>query len=94
MYILKLHHLLNLRQFTPEVQVRIHLVAQQPLGGKTPFVGNVLGKWKFGHWKHTVLHILCRKSLTVKSDDIVGRVKTCKQSSGAGIPRTEESRIL
>ena len=34
-----------------------------------------LEKWKYGLLKHMVHHIHCKKYLTVKSDDVAGRVK-------------------
>lgn len=75
MYLLKLHHL---------VDDKIHgrstgpysLVTQQPLGGKAQFGGQRFGEmevWALEAYgaAHTLQEIL-----TVKSDDIVGRVKT------------------
>jgi DNA-directed RNA polymerase subunit beta len=32
-------------------------------------------RWRCGHWRRTAPHIL-QEILTVKSDDVVGRVKT------------------
>ena len=31
------------------------LITQQPLGGKAQFGGQRLVRWRFGHWKLTVL---------------------------------------
>ena len=77
-YMLKLHHLVD-----DKIHARstgpYSLVTQQPLGGKAQFGGSVSAKWKFGRWKHTAQLTLCRK-LTVKSDDVVGRVKPTKPS--------------
>ncbi|MFQ9705283.1 MAG: hypothetical protein ACLR0U_32640 [Enterocloster clostridioformis] len=51
------------------------LVTQQPLGGKAQFGGQRFERWRFGHWRHMALYTL-QEIMTVKSDDVVGRVKT------------------
>ncbi len=75
MYILKLHHLVD-----DKIHARstgpYSLVTQQPLGGKAQFGGQRFGEmevWALEAYgaSHTLQEIL-----TVKSDDIVGRVKT------------------
>ncbi len=75
MYILKLHHLVD-----DKIHARstgpYSLVTQQPLGGKAQFGGQRFGEmevWALEAYgaAHTLQEIL-----TVKSDDIVGRVKT------------------
>ena len=75
MYMLKLHHLvadkIHARSTGP-----YSLVTQQPLGGKAQFGGQRFGEmevWALEAYgaSHTLQEIL-----TVKSDDIVGRVKT------------------
>ena len=75
MYMIKLAHMvddkLHARSTGP-----YSLVTQQPLGVKHNLVDNVSERWRFGHLKHMVQHILFKKFLTVKSDDVVGRVKT------------------
>ena len=43
---------------------------------KLNLVDRDLEKWKFGHLKHMVQLIHLQEILTVKSDDVVGRVKT------------------
>ncbi|HEU0164650.1 MAG TPA: DNA-directed RNA polymerase subunit beta, partial [Thermomicrobiales bacterium] len=74
-YMLKLHHL---------VEDKIHarstgpysLVTQQPLGGKAQFGGQRFGEMEVWALEaYGAAHIL-QEMLTVKSDDIVGRVKT------------------
>ena len=52
------------------------LVTQQRLAVRHNLVDNVSVKWKCGHWKPMVQPTPCRKCLTVKSDDVQGRVKT------------------
>ena len=59
-----------------DLQDHIHLVTQQPLGGKAQFGGQRFGEmevWALEAYgaAHTLQEIL-----TVKSDDVVGRVKT------------------
>ena len=75
MYILKLHHLVD-----DKIRARstgpYSLVTQQPLGGKAQFGGQRFGEmevWALEAYgaAHTLQEIL-----TVKSDDVVGRVKT------------------
>lgn len=75
MYILKLHHLVD-----DKIHARstgpYSLVTQQPLGGKAQFGGQRFGEmevWALQAYgsAHTLQEIL-----TVKSDDVVGRVKT------------------
>ncbi|MBZ9637115.1 DNA-directed RNA polymerase subunit beta [Clostridium sp. FP1] len=75
MYILKLHHLVD-----DKIHARstgpYSLVTQQPLGGKAQFGGQRFGEmevWALEAYgsAHTLQEIL-----TVKSDDVVGRVKT------------------
>ena len=75
MYMLKLHHLVD-DKIHARVLVRIPLVTQQPLGGKSSVRRTAFPeKWKYGRWKHGAAYTL-QEILTVKSDDIVGRVKT------------------
>ena len=53
-----------------------HLLHSSHLVVKLNLVDSVSVRWKFGHLKHMVLPIHFKKFLTVKSDDVVGRVKT------------------
>ena len=61
MYMLKLAHMvddkLHARSTGP-----YSLVTQQPLGGKAQFGGQRLVRWRYGHLKLMVLHILYKKS--------------------------------
>ena len=50
------------------------MVTQQPLGGKAQLGGQDLEKWKFGHEAYGASYTL-QEILTVKSDDVAGRVK-------------------
>jgi DNA-directed RNA polymerase subunit beta len=96
-YMMKLHHL---------VEDKIHarstgpysLVTQQPLGGKAQFGGQRFGEmevWALEAYgaAHTLQEIL-----TIKSDDVTGRVKTYEsivKGESAGEPGVPESfRIL
>src|ERR1700694_2688646 len=96
-YMLKLAHL---------VEDKIHarstgpysLVTQQPLGGKAQFGGQRFGEMEVWALEaYGAAHVL-QEILTVKSDDIVGRVKAYEaivkgdNTLGAGIP--ESFRVL
>ena len=75
MYMLKLHHLvddkLHARSTGP-----YSLVTQQPLGGKAQFGGQRCGEMEVWALEaYGAAHIL-QEILTVKSDDVVGRVRT------------------
>ena len=75
MYYLKLHHLVD-----DKIHARstgpYSLVTQQPLGGKAQFGGQRFGEMEVWALEaYGAAHIL-QEILTVKSDDIVGRVKT------------------
>lgn len=87
MYMLKLHHLVD-----DKIHARstgpYSLVTQQPLGGKAQFGGQRFGEmevWALEAYgaSHTLQEIL-----TVKSDDVVGRVKTYEAIvKGENIPQ-------
>ncbi|WP_128609149.1 DNA-directed RNA polymerase subunit beta, partial [Clostridium haemolyticum] len=75
MYILKLHHLVD-----DKIHARstgpYSLVTQQPLGGKAQFGGQRFGEMEVWALEaYGAAHTL-QEVLTVKSDDVVGRVKT------------------
>ncbi len=75
MYMLKLHHLVD-EKIHARSTGPYSLVTQQPLGGKAQFGGQRFGEmevWALEAYgaAHTLQEIL-----TIKSDDIVGRVKT------------------
>ena len=75
MYMLKLHHL---------VDDKIHarstgpygMVTQQPLGGKAQFGGQRFGEMEVWALEAYGAAYTLQEMLTVKSDDVVGRVKT------------------
>ena len=75
MYFLKLHHLVD-----DKIHARstgpYSLVTQQPLGGKAQFGGQRFGEMEVWALEAYGAAYLLQEILTVKSDDIVGRVKT------------------
>ena len=86
MYMLKLHHLVD-----DKIHARstgpYSLVTQQPLGGKAQFGGQRFGEMEVWALEaYGAAHTL-QEMLTVKSDDIVGRVKTYESIvKGENIP--------
>ncbi len=75
MYMIKLHHLVDDKIHARSVGP-YSLVTQQPLGGKAQFGGQRFGEMEVWALEaYGASHIL-QEILTVKSDDIVGRVKT------------------
>ncbi|MBT3319262.1 MAG: DNA-directed RNA polymerase subunit beta [Clostridia bacterium] len=75
MYILKLHHLVD-----DKIHARstgpYSLVTQQPLGGKAQFGGQRFGEMEVWALEAYGAANTLQEILTVKSDDVVGRVKT------------------
>jgi len=75
MYMLKLHHLVD-----DKIHARstgpYSLVTQQPLGGKAQFGGQRFGEMEVWALEAYGVAYTLQEILTVKSDDIVGRVKT------------------
>ncbi len=97
MYMIKLHHMvddkLHARSTGP-----YSLVTQQPLGGKAQFGGQRFGEMEvWALYAYGAAHTL-QEILTVKSDDVVGRVKVYEalvkgqQINQAGVP--ESFRVL
>ncbi len=97
MYMMKLHHMvddkLHARSTGP-----YSLVTQQPLGGKAQFGGQRFGEMEvWALYAYGAAHIL-QEILTIKSDDVVGRVKVYESLvkgnvvDQAGIP--ESFRVL
>ena len=86
MYMLKLHHLVDDKMHARSTGP-YSLVTQQPLGGKAQFGGQRFGEmevWALEAYgaSHTLQEIL-----TVKSDDVTGRVKTYESIvKGENIP--------
>ncbi len=74
MYMIKLHHMvddkLHARSTGP-----YSLVTQQPLGGKAQFGGQRFGEMEvWALYAYGAAHVL-QEMITIKSDDVVGRVK-------------------
>ena len=86
MHYLKLHHLvddkIHARSTSP-----YSLVTQQPLGGKAQFGGQRFGEMEVWALEAYGAAYTLQEILTVKSDDIVGRVKTYESIvKGENIP--------
>ena len=97
MYYLKLHHLVD-----DKIHARstgpYSMVTQQPLGGKAQFGGQRFGEMEvWALYAYGASHVL-QEILTVKSDDMVGRVKTFEAIvKGENIPSPgipESFRVL
>ena len=97
MYMIKLHHMVD-----DKIHARstgpYSLVTQQPLGGKAQFGGQRFGEMEvWALYAYGASHVL-QEIMTVKSDDVVGRVKVYealvkgKTLDTAGIP--ESFRVL
>ena len=97
MYMIKLHHMVD-----DKIHARstgpYSLVTQQPLGGKAQFGGQRFGEMEvWALYAYGAAHVL-QEILTVKSDDVIGRVKVYealvkgKPVTGAGMP--ESFRVL
>ncbi len=75
MYMLKLHHLVD-----DKIHARstgpYSLITQQPLGGKAQFGGQRFGEMEVWALEAYGAAYTLQEILTVKSDDVVGRVKT------------------
>ena len=75
MHYLKLHHLVD-----DKIHARstgpYSLVTQQPLGGKTQFGGQRFGEMEVWALEAYGASYTLQEILTVKSDDVIGRVKT------------------
>ena len=75
MYMLKLHHLVD-----DKIHARstgpYSLVTQQPLGGKAQFGGQRFGEMEVWALEAYGAAYTLQEMLTIKSDDVIGRVKT------------------
>ena len=75
MYMLKLHHLVD-----DKIHARstgpYSLVTQQPLGGKAQFGGQRFGEMEVWALEAYGAAYTLQEMITIKSDDVVGRVKT------------------
>ena len=97
MYMLKLHHMVD-DKLHARATGPYSLVTQQPLGGKAQFGGQRFGEMEvWALYAYGASHVL-QEILTVKADDIVGRVKVYeslvkgKVIDQAGVP--ESFRVL
>ncbi|MDR0854512.1 MAG: DNA-directed RNA polymerase subunit beta [Clostridiales Family XIII bacterium] len=86
MYMLKLHHLVD-----DKIHARstgpYSLITQQPLGGKAQFGGQRFGEMDVWALEAYGAAYTLQEILTIKSDDILGRVKTYEAiSKGNNIP--------
>ncbi len=87
MYYLKLHHLVD-----DKIHARstgpYSLVTQQPLGGKAQFGGQRFGEMEVWALEAYGAAYTLQEILTVKSDDVVGRVKTFESIvKGKNVPK-------
>jgi DNA-directed RNA polymerase subunit beta len=87
MYMLKLHHLVD-----DKIHARstgpYSLVTQQPLGGKAQFGGQRFGEMEVWALEAYGAAYTLQEILTVKSDDVVGRVKTYEAIvKGLNVPK-------
>ena len=87
MYFLKLHHLVD-----DKIHARstgpYSLVTQQPLGGKAQFGGQRFGEMEVWALEAYGAAYTLQEILTVKSDDVTGRVKTYEAIvKGHNVPR-------
>ena len=87
MHYLKLHHLVD-----DKIHARstgpYSLVTQQPLGGKAQFGGQRFGEMEVWALEAYGASYTLQEILTVKSDDVVGRVKTYEAIiKGENIPQ-------
>ena len=97
MYYLKLHHLVD-----DKIHARstgpYSLVTQQPLGGKAQFGGQRFGEMEVWALEAYGAAYTLQEILTVKSDDVVGRVKTYESIvKGQNVPKPgipESFRVL
>ena len=75
MYMMKLHHLVDDKMHARSTGP-YSLVTQQPLGGKAQFGGQRFGEMEVWALEAYGAAYTLQEILTVKSDDVVGRVKT------------------
>ena len=97
MYMIKLHHMVEDKMHA-RATGPYSLVTQQPLGGKAQFGGQRFGEMEvWALYAYGAAHTL-QEILTVKSDDVVGRVKVYEslvkgnKVDQAGVP--ESFRVL
>ena len=97
MYYLKLHHLVD-EKIHARSTGPYSLVTQQPLGGKAQFGGQRFGEMEVWALEAYGAAYTLQEILTVKSDDVIGRVKTYEAIvKGQNIPAPgipESFRVL
>ncbi len=87
MYFLKLHHLVDDKMHARSTGP-YSLVTQQPLGGKAQFGGQRFGEMEVWALEAYGATYTLQEILTVKSDDVVGRVKTYEAIvNGENVPQ-------
>ncbi len=87
MYYLKLHHLVDDKMHARSTGP-YSLVTQQPLGGKAQFGGQRFGEMEVWALEAYGAAYTLQEILTVKSDDVVGRVKTYESIvNGENVPQ-------
>ena len=87
MYFLKLHHLVDDKMHARSTGP-YSLVTQQPLGGKAQFGGQRFGEMEVWALEAYGAAYTLQEILTVKSDDVVGRVKTYEAIvNGENVPQ-------
>ena len=94
MYYLKLHHLVD-----DKIHARstgpYSLVTQQPLGGKAQFGGQRFGEMEVWALEAYGAAYTLQEILTVKSDDVTGRVKTYEAIvKGHNVPSAGRAGVL
>ena len=93
MYILKLHHLVDSKIHARSIGP-YSLITQQPLGGKSHFGGQRFGEMECWALQAYGVAYTLQEMLTVKSDDVVGRIKIYEsiihdnQNFTCGIPES------
>ncbi|MFI3307125.1 MAG: DNA-directed RNA polymerase subunit beta [Mycoplasmatota bacterium] len=97
MYMIKLHHMVD-DKLHARATGPYSLVTQQPLGGKAQFGGQRFGEMEvWALYAYGAAHIL-QEMMTIKSDDVVGRVKVYEALvKGEPIPTSgipESFRVL
>ena len=93
MYMLKLHHLVD-NKIHARATGPYSLITQQPLGGKSHFGGQRFGEMECWALQAYGAAYTLQEMLTVKSDDIVGRLKIYEsivqgsQNFSCGVPES------
>src|SRR5699024_10586324 len=89
MYMLKLHHLID-EKIHARSTGPYSMITQQPLGGKAQFGGQRFGEMEVWAMQGYGAAYTLQEILTVKSDDVVGRVKTYESIvKGENVPEAE-----